>query len=121
MIVRDVTGRIQLLCKGLEHVVRFVSERRFHNRSDVGADYIISHRLRASTSRRLRDVIQNDINEFSRSGLRTLLLGRRDLSEDVYALRSLRAVASFPVYASIVQRYVCVAMRVDITIGPNDG
>lgn len=38
-----------------------------------GADYIIAHRLRPQTTRRLRDKIQADINEFSRIGLRTLV------------------------------------------------
>lgn len=64
VIVRDNAGRVQLLCKG--------------------ADYIVAHRLRSDTARALRDATQDDINAFSRAGLRTLLLASRQLDDATY-------------------------------------
>jgi phospholipid-translocating ATPase len=49
-----------------------------------GADYIIAHRLRPDTAQSLREATQADINEFSRIGLRTLMLGHKPLTEQYY-------------------------------------
>jgi phospholipid-translocating ATPase len=65
VIVRMPDGTLELLTKG--------------------ADYIVAHRLRADTSMALREATQADINDFSRIGLRTLMLAHKRLTEEYYA------------------------------------
>ena len=64
VIVRRPDGRVSLLCKG--------------------ADYIVAHRLEAATTQQLREATQADINSFSRTGLRTLMLAHRELNKKSY-------------------------------------